>query len=608
LKRLFKAYRELLGILFAESAFLVISVFASAIITGTIAPVSVWVNSKIFNLGLSAAAGEIPFASFIPYIIMFAFLMLLPAATGELFVATYIRPRCELILRTAYKGRMLQKLKKIRYEHLENEDSMKIIDMVYRRDDGAEESASNMIRIYIRRLIQSIITTAGTLYLIGSVKWWLLLTLVIPFIIELAVTRKFYYNIFREMERFWNQDRQYGLLGVMLRTREFIRENRLYGASGYLIGTYRNRFSKRNREYEKYMFRYTRQYIAAQAITSATQLGNALLLLMLYFAGDLNIGMLISLTLAIFTSLYGGGGLRGLSNFVGASVWHIKTYEYYGKFFTLSEDEYSGGDEIPVDFTIEFTDVHFTYPGADKKVLDGLTFKVKHGEKISVVGENGEGKTTMVKLLLGLFQPDSGEIKIGGKPLNEYSQAVRRRIFGPVFQDFVKYSVTLGENVGVGDIDKINDAQALSAAMKKAKADAIADSLAEGVGTPLGRDFEGGADLSGGQWQRIAIARAFMGDKPILILDEPTSQLDPMAESRVYSEFAEMSENKTAVFITHRLGSTMITDRILVIAGGRITQSGSHADLMAQGGLYAEMFNSQKQWYVKNGEEAEASE
>jgi len=406
------------------------------------------------------------------------------------------------------------------------------------------------------------------------------------------------------MEKFWNQDRQYGILVNMLKSREYIMENRLFGASDFLINTYRKRFSKRNREYEKYVLKYTRQHVIALAITCITQLGNALLLLLLYFSGDLSIGMLISLTLVIFTSLYGGGGLRGFTNFVGSSVWHLKTYEYYDKYFLLSEDDYGEDDEMPTDFTIEFSNVHFKYPGTDKQILKGLSFKIKHNEKVSIVGENGEGKTTMIKLLLGLFQPDSGEILIGGKPLNNYSWAVRRRLFGPVFQDFVKYSVTLGENVGVGDVDKINDNNAVSTAMCKAKVDAFTDTLHNGINTLLGRDFDGGVDLSGGQWQRIAIARAYMGDKPILILDEPTSQLDPMAESRIYSEFAEMSDNKTAVFITHRLGSTMITERIFVISNVHISQTGSHDELMEQGGIYADMFNSQKQWYIKNGEGA----
>jgi ATP-binding cassette subfamily B protein len=561
-------------------------------------PLSVWVNSQIFNLGLAVASGDLQFIDYIPYLILFVVLALLPVVIGDLFVSSYIRPRGELIIRTAYKGKMLQKLKRLRYEHLENETSMQIIDRVYRQDDGAEESASNMFRIYLRNLIISVITSVGVLYLIGSVKWWLLITILVPAVINSYISIKFSRSIYYEMETFWNKDRQYGLLGSMLRSREYIKENRLFGASDYLIETYRKRFSTRNREYERYFFKHLRQKFIGQMFINIAKIGNALLLLMLYLNGDVSIGMMISLTLVIFTGLF--VRLQGITNFIQSSSRHIIMFGYYDKYFTLSEDEHGGDDELPDNLTIEFKDVHFTYPGTDKKILKGLSFKINHGEKVSIVGENGEGKTTMIKLLLGLFQPDSGEIRIGGKLLNEYSEDVRRRLFGPVFQDFIKYSITISENIGIGDIDKINDEQAVADAMRKAKADTFAETLTNGKDTLLGRDFEGGVDLSGGQWQRIAIARAFMGDKPILILDEPTSQLDPMAESRIYSEFAEMSDNKTAVFITHRLGSTVITDRIFVIADGRVTQSGSHNELMEQSGLYADMFNSQKQWYIKS--------
>ncbi len=600
MKRIYKAYRELLGVLFKESRFLVIAIFVSAILTGAIVPASVWVNSQIFNLGLLVASGELQFGAYVPYLVAFVILALLPVVIGDLLVSSYIRPRGELIIRTAYKGKMLQKLKRLRYEHLENETSMQIIDRVYRRDDGAEESASNMFRIYLRNLITSTITTVGVLYLIASVRWWLLLTVLIPVAIDSYISIKFFRSIYYEMEKFWKKDRQYGILGNMLRSREYIKENRLFGISDFLIGTYRNRFSSRNREYEKYFFKHLRQKLLGQIIINIAKIGNALLLLMLYLKGDLSIGMMISLTLVVFTGLF--MALKGIVNFIQSSARHIIMFEFYDKYLMLSEDDYGDDSELPINFDIEFNDVHFTYPGADKKILNGLTFKINHGEKVSIVGQNGEGKTTMIKLLLGLFQPDSGEIRVGGKLLSEYSQDVRRRLFGPVFQDFIKYNITIGENVGIGDIDKINDEQAVAAAMQKANVHTFAETFTDGADTLLGRDFEESVDLSGGQWQRIAIARAFMGDKPILILDEPTSQLDPMAESRIYSEFAEMSDNKTAVFITHRLGSTVITDRIFVIANGRVTQSGSHNELMEEGGLYADMFNSQKQWYIKNEE------
>jgi ATP-binding cassette subfamily B protein len=262
---------------------------------------------------------------------------------------------------------------------------------------------------------------------------------------------------------------------------------------------------------------------------------------------------------------------------------------------------------MPESLDIEFRDVWFRYPGTDRDILKGLTFTVRDGEKASIVGENGEGKSTMIKLLLGLYTPDRGEIRIGGRNLADFPPHMRAKLFGAVFQDFPRYSITLKENIGIGDIDTIGEEAKIREAARKGNVDAFADTLSKGYDTLLGRDFEGGVDLSGGQWQRIAIARALMGDKPILILDEPTSQLDPVAEADLYREFAAMAEDRTALFITHRLGSTMITDRIFVIDGGRVAESGTHDELMRAEGIYARMFNAQKQWYQRNeGKEATA--
>ncbi|MDR0730066.1 MAG: ABC transporter ATP-binding protein/permease [Treponema sp.] len=591
MKRILKAYRELLGILFAESPVMVISVFIAGLLCGVFTPLSVWINARIFNLGLEVASGSFPFASYLPYLALFAVLALLPNLISQFFIYSYVSPRCQLILRTVYKGKMLQKLKRLRYEHFESKASMEIIDKAYNRTENA---ARHLFPMYIFWFLSSLAASIGMLYLFGSVRWWLLLTILGPFTLETLLGFKFFYNIYDELEHYWEKERRYSILGDMLKSRDYIRENRLFRSSDYLIDTYRERLAGRNREYEKFYFKHLRRNFSQRNIVKIAQLGNALLLLALFLAGDLSIGLLITLTLSVFNSLF--DQLYGCGFIFGASIYHINSLDYYGKYFALSEDSYGDAEDLPENCSIEFDQVRFTYPGTDREILKGLSFTVNNGEKVSIVGQNGEGKTTMVKLLLGLFQPTSGEIRVGGRPLSAYSPAARYRLFGPVFQDFIRYSISLGENIGVGDVDRAGNQEAVSAAMGKAGVDFV-EGLKDGADTLLGRDFEGGTDLSGGQWQRIAIARAFMGDKPVLILDEPTSQLDPMAESRIYSDFAGMAAGRTALFITHRLGSTMITDRILVISGGQVVQSGSHAELMEQGGLYADMFNSQKQWY-----------
>ncbi|MDR0668958.1 MAG: ABC transporter ATP-binding protein/permease [Treponema sp.] len=591
MKRILKAYKDLLGILFAESPPMVIIVFAAALLAGALTPLSVWTNARIFNLGLEVASGAFPFASYIPYLALFAVLALLPAFIGNFFIYSYVSPRCQLILRTAYKGKMLQKLKILKYEHFESEASMEIIDKAYNRTENA---ARHLFPMYIFGWLSDLTASIGVLYLFAGVRWWLLLTILAPFALESWLSVKYFRNIYEELEHYWKKERRYSILADMLKSRDYIRENRLFRSSDYLIDTYRERLGGRNREYEGFYYKHLRRNFTQRNITRIAQLGNVLLLLALFLAGDLSIGLLITLTLSVFNSVY--DRLVGSFFIFQWAGYHINSFDYYGKYFALSGDRYGSTEEPPEDCTIEFDRVRFTYPGTDREILKGLSFTVKNGEKVSIVGQNGEGKTTMVKLLLGLFEPTGGEIRVGGKPLSSYSPAARRRLFGPVFQDFIKYSIPLGENIGVGDVERAADREAVQAAMKKGGVD-FAETLKDGTDTLLGRDFEGGVDLSGGQWQRIAIARAFMGDKPVLILDEPTSQLDPMAESRIYSDFAGMAAGRTAIFITHRLGSTMITDRILVISEGRVTQSGSHAELMEQGGLYADMFNSQKQWY-----------
>ncbi|MDR2615003.1 MAG: ABC transporter ATP-binding protein/permease [Oscillospiraceae bacterium] len=588
MKRIINAYRDILSILCAEAPLMVAGVFAAALLSGVVGSVGVWLNGRVFDTALGIAQGAAALTDIAPYLAAFAVFGLLPNLLQSFYIYSYVEPRSMLIIRSSFKGKMLQKLKRVKYEHIENEQSVEILDKAFNR---VENSARHLFPMYLNVFCQSVVQSLGTLYLFASVKWWLPLTILLPFVVETMLSSKQNYNIYTEMEGYWKRERQYGALGEMLRSREFLHEGRLFGSASWLIDIYRKRLNKRNREYERFYFKNLKKKFTSGHITKIGQIGNALILLWLCVNGALNVGMMISLTLALFGMVY--DYLDGSVQIFKWGHYHINTFDYWAKFFALSEDESGDIDEIPPDADIEFDDVRFKYPGTDKEILKGLTFTVKSGEKVSIVGQNGEGKTTLVKLLLGLFTPDSGEIRIGGVPLARFTQDARRRMFGAVFQDFNRYSVTLEENVAVGDITKLGDTSAIDAAIAKAGADAAER------GTLLGREFEGGVDISGGQWQRVAIARAFMGDKPILILDEPTSQLDPMAESALYGEFAELSAGKTALFITHRLGSTAITDRILVIADGRVTQSGDREQLLREGGLYADMWNAQKQWYER---------
>ena len=595
MKLIWNAYKKILKILYSESPFVVISTFLSALLTGLLSAISIWVNSRIFDMGLAVSQGEVSFQAYIPYLLLFVAAVLLPVLVGDLFIDSYVEPRSQLIFRTVLKGQMLEKLKQMRYSHLENSESMEVIDKAYNR---TENSVRHLFPRYIKISVTAFVATVGILYLFASVRWWLLLTILIPFIIETKFNLSQNYNIYNEMEKYWLQERKYTILGDMLKTRKYVTENKLLQCADYLIKIYRTRMRDRNKEYEKYYVTHLLRQFVYQNITRFAQIGNAVLLLWLYTKGEISLGLLISLTAALFATMYSLKGLPGCAVLFKYAGFHIKAFEYYDKYFELEEDEYGDVDILPADMTIEFDNVYFTYPGTESEILSGVNFTVKNGEKISVVGRNGEGKSTIVKLLLGLFKPDKGEIRVGGIPLRAYTQDARKKMFGSVLQDFGKYSVTMRENIGIGDIDNIENDLDINTAIEKAKLQKVVSNLPDGLESLLGRDFDGGVDLSGGQWQRIAIARAFMGQRQVMIMDEPTSQLDPIAESRLYTEFAEMVEGRTAILISHRLGSTKITDRIIVIEKGRVAQSGSHDELVKQQGLYAEMFESQKQWYI----------
>jgi ATP-binding cassette subfamily B protein len=241
--------------------------------------------------------------------------------------------------------------------------------------------------------------------------------------------------------------------------------------------------------------------------------------------------------------------------------------------------------------------VGFRYPGSNRWAVRHLNFHFRAGERIALVGENGAGKTTIAKLLARLYDPSEGRILLEGRDLREYDVESLRRHVGVIFQDFFRYDFPLVENIAVGDIEKLEDRGAITHAAQQSLADTVASRLAAGFDQLLGRRFEGGVDLSGGEWQKVALARAYLRDSDLLILDEPTAALDARAEYEVFQRFAELTVGRMAVLISHRFSTVRMADRILVLQGGELREEGSHEQLVALGGLYAELFQLQARGY-----------
>jgi ATP-binding cassette subfamily B protein len=269
-------------------------------------------------------------------------------------------------------------------------------------------------------------------------------------------------------------------------------------------------------------------------------------------------------------------------------------------FFDMQPTIRSKPDALPAPRPIvrgfEFRNVSFRYPGSSRLVLNGLNFHLHPGERVALIGENGEGKTTIVKLITRLYDPTEGQVLLDGVDLKEYRLEDLYREIGVIFQDFMRYEMTARENIAVGRIEEIDDLALLETAARKSLADGVIAKIG-GYDQMLGRRFETGVDLSGGEWQKVALARAYLRDAQLLVLDEPTAALDARSEFEVFQRFAELTAGKMALFISHRFSTVRMADRIVVLEKGKIAEEGSHDQLASLGGRYKEMFELQAASY-----------
>ncbi|NMB67135.1 MAG: ABC transporter ATP-binding protein [Chloroflexi bacterium] len=268
-----------------------------------------------------------------------------------------------------------------------------------------------------------------------------------------------------------------------------------------------------------------------------------------------------------------------------------------GALSPMIRDGEPGRVALPKEKSIEFRNVSFRYPRTSNWAVENISFSLKPGEKVALVGENGAGKTTIVKLLARLYDPTAGDILMNGINIREIDQKEYYSFLGIIFQDFVRYDLSVKENIGMGQIDCLNDLERITLAAKKSGAEKMIKKLPHGLDTVLGKTFEDGVDLSGGEWQKIALSRAFMRDTSILILDEPTSSLDARAEYEIFRKFGELSGGKMTIVISHRLSSAKMVDRILYLKNGRLIEQGTHADLLALRGEYFNLYNIQAERY-----------
>jgi ATP-binding cassette, subfamily B, bacterial len=450
----------------------------------------------------------------------------------------------------------------------------------------------------IGRLIQQVVTTITLSISIMVFSPWLLLLLVVGVIPAFVGETHFAFLGYAKNFRQTPVRRQLDYLRILGGSKEAAKELKLFGLRDFLT----SRFKKLSNLVYNEDIALARRKVVAGSVLSA--IGTA--------------GYYTAYVYAVWktvTGVFSFGTLTLLANAIREASSNLQ--QTFSTLSTIADQALFLTDLIaffemrptveskpnalpaprPIERGFEFRNVSFRYPGASRLVLNRLNFQLRPGERVALIGENGEGKTTIVKLLTRLYDPIEGQVLLDGIDLREYDLEDLYREIGVIFQDYMRYEMTARENIAVGRIEQIDKIDLLQRSAQKSMADDVIAKLASGYDQMLGRRFEGGVDLSGGEWQKVALARAYLRDAQVLILDEPTSALDARSEYEVFQRFAELTAGKMALFISHRFSTVRMADRIVVLENGRIAEEGNHEALTSLGGRYAEMFEMQAASY-----------
>ena len=452
-------------------------------------------------------------------------------------------------------------------------------------------------------MVSSAVTLVTLGALLVAVHWAVPVLLLVTLLPDLTITARLDRELWRL--RSWSapEFRRTWYLNILFNDRTAAKELRLYGLAGHLLREWAVQDVALRRRILRVEDRLHTAGVLGTVIAAAGFGGAYWLLLAATLAGRLTIGGFGSYIAAVQGVSAAFQGVLGNLRIIGESMLYVTDVQ---TFLDAPDDELppAGAPAFPaVPCPVVADGLCFGYPGG-AEVLHGIDLRIAPGEKLAVVGENGAGKSTLVKLLLGLYRPTAGAVSVGGTDLRDYARASLRRRSSAVFQQYQRYPLTGRENVGVGRVERMGDDAALGEAVRLGGAEFLA-TLPLGYETLLEKRLDQGVDLSGGQWQRVATARALLATLPaaadpgawLLALDEPTAALDPIAEAQAFARFQEMAGGRTAIMVSHRLGSARLADRILVLGGGRIVEAGSHDELMAAGGAYARMFAMQAEWY-----------
>jgi ATP-binding cassette subfamily B protein len=486
-------------------------------------------------------------------------------------------------------------------EHAAGLDLLAYEDPVfYDRLERARVQATDRLYMIqaIGRLIQQVITTITLSISIMVFSPWLLLLLIVGVIPAFLGETHFAFLGYAKNFRQTPIRRQLDYLRILGGSKEAAKELKLFGLKNFLTA----RFKVLSTQVYEEDVALARRKVTMGSVLSA--IGTAGYYTAYVFAvwktviGVFSFGTLTLLANAIREA---SSNLQQtfstLSTIADQALFLTDLIAFFEMRPTIASKPNALPAPRPIQRGFEFRNVSFRYPGSSRLVLNALNFHLRPGERVALIGENGEGKTTIVKLLTRLYDPAEGQVLLDGVDLREYSLEDLYGEIGVIFQDFMRYEMTARENIAVGRIEQIDNLRLIQQSAQKSMAEEVVGKLPSGYEQMLGRRFDGGVDLSGGEWQKVALARAYLRDAQVLILDEPTSALDARSEYEVFRRFAELTAGKMALFISHRFSTVRMADRIVVLEKGRIAEEGDHDALTQLGGRYAEMFELQAASY-----------
>lgn len=573
--------------------FVAIAIALFDILLGVVPTIQTLVVAEFLDIAIKLLTKEAEFSEVLFLVVVIVLLiatMWLSKCLKELLVA-----KLELELRKTFRVKITEKREKLKYYYIEDSKTWDLISRI------SEKPETRLKDAYVNFLdfFALILQVVGLMIVFVTQIWQISLVMfivVIPLFIISLKSGKENYLVKQETQKY---HRRHEYLGDLLINRDAAQERVLFDYGNGLSKMWHRYYEKaRKIELKKQLVWFIRSKMGG-VITTCISTIVSLFLTAAVFTGGLTIGMFISLV----NSMY---------SLVDSMVWSLVKYveqiadnrEYmkdFTKFINLEEiEEETKKQKGNIEFeSLELCDLKFKYPNTDNYILNGFSFKFEKGNNYAIVGANGAGKTTLIKLLTGLYDTYEGEILLNGRDINEYNKEDVKNIFSSVFQDYAKYSLSIKDNIKVGNLSRYDDIQEseLNEIVSNVGLDELISKYSDGIDTKLGKIYDKGQDISGGQWQRIALARAMVRDSQLCILDEPTSALDPISESNLYSEFKNISEGKTLILISHRLGSTKIADKILVIDKGKLAEEGTHKQLIEKNGIYADMYESQRSWY-----------